>query len=100
MLDVPPTPPWGCGVHLSVLSAAGQVGHEAANVLHCPFADVFQRWALLPVQEKTSHGAWIVWSQRGNGKEGRRKEHKSLKSHTDNERPRNLNFFLFYFFFL
>lgn len=85
-MDVPPMTSWGCGIYLSVLSAARQVGHEAANVLHRPFADVFQRRALLPIQKQTSHGAWIVRS-RGGGKEGRRKEHKSLKSHTDNNQP-------------
>lgn len=83
---------WGWRLlYLSVLGAAGEVGHEAAHVLHCPFADVFQRGAFLAIQKQTSHGACSVRRRGGGGKkggkEGRRKKHKSLKSHTDNKQP-------------
>lgn len=70
------------GHYLSVLSAARQVGHEAAHVLHRPFADVLQCWALIAIQKETSHSAWV----RG-GREGWGKAHKSLKSHTGNSQP-------------
>lgn len=66
---------WGWRLlYLSVLGAAGEVGHEAAHVLHCPFADVFQRGAFLAIQKQTSHGACSVRRRGGGGgkKGGRR----------------------------
>lgn len=45
--------------HRCIFSAARQAPHKAADIVHCPLAEVFRGCGLLPIHEESPHGAWF-----------------------------------------
>lgn len=50
----PPPPPHRC-----IFSTARQAPHKAADIVHCPLAEVLRGCGLLPIHEESPHGAWV-----------------------------------------
>lgn len=49
----------GGAPHRCIFSTAGQAAHKAADVVHCPLADILGRCGPLPIHEEAPRGAWV-----------------------------------------